>query len=42
VRISVVKRVIHQDLVDRYPKKERFPNGFGIYPLWEDGRQFEL
>jgi uncharacterized repeat protein (TIGR04076 family) len=42
VRITVVKRVIHQDLVDRYLNKERYPNGFGICPLWKDGQQFEV
>jgi len=37
VRITDVKRVLHQDLIDPYLKKERFPNGLGICPL-EGGR----
>ena len=41
MRITVAKRVTHQDLVDRYVNKERYPNGFGNCPLWKDGRQFE-
>ncbi len=42
VRITVAKRVIHQDLVNRYLNKERYPDGFGVCPLWKDGQAFEV
>ena len=42
VRITVAKRVVHQDLVDRYINKARYPNGFGVCPLWKDGQTFEV
>jgi hypothetical protein len=35
VKITDVKRVLHQGLIDPYLKKERFPNGLGICPLVE-------
>jgi len=42
VRITVVKRTIHQELIDRYLNKGRYPNGFGICALWKDGQTFEV
>jgi hypothetical protein len=37
VRVTVVKRVVHRDLVDRYVNVARYPDGFGLCPLWKDG-----
>lgn len=42
VKITVVKRVVHQDLVEKYINKERYPDGFGICALWKDGQSFEV
>jgi hypothetical protein len=35
VRITVAKQVVHQDLVDRYMNKARFPVMVEICPLVE-------
>jgi uncharacterized repeat protein (TIGR04076 family) len=42
VRITVVKRALHQELVDHYIKAERYPKGYGPCSLWPDGVSFEV
>jgi len=42
VKITVVKLPIHEDLVDGYIKKERYPNGFGPCHLWALGQEFVI
>ena len=40
VKITVVKLPIHEDLVDMYVSKERYPNGFGPCRHWSIGQEF--
>jgi len=40
VRITVVKRAVHEDLIDSYINKERYPDGFGRCSLWDVKREF--
>jgi len=40
VKITVVHRGLNPGLVDRYLKKDRHPNGFGVCPFLSDGQQF--
>jgi len=40
VRITVVKRPVHEDLIDAYINKERYPDGFGRCPLWDEKKEF--
>lgn len=42
VRITVVKRALHDDLVKRYINRDRYPDGFGVCSLWEEGQQFDI
>ena len=39
-KITVVKRSVHDDLIDRYINKERNPDGFGACNLWKVGQEF--
>ena len=40
VRITVVKRAVHEDLIEKHLNKERFPDGFGPCELWREGQEF--
>ncbi len=42
VRITVVKRIVHKDLVDRYVNKVGFPMMIEPCPLWKDGQTFDV
>ena len=42
VKITVVKLALHQDLVDNYINKERYPEGFGVCALWTEGQEFVI
>ena len=42
VKITVVKRALHQDLIDNYIKKDRYPDGFGACSLWAEGQEFVI
>lgn len=40
VRIAVIKRALHADLIEKHIKKARFPNGVGVCSAFEDGQEF--
>jgi len=40
IKITVVKLPIHEDLVSRYIKKKRYPDGFKACALWSLGQEF--
>jgi uncharacterized repeat protein (TIGR04076 family) len=42
VKITVVKRALHQDLIDNYINKERYPEGFAACKQWTDGQEFVI
>ena len=42
VKVTVVKLPIHEDLVEKHIKKDRYPNGFGPCTLWKLGQSFEI
>ena len=40
VRITVARLAVHEDLIDKYLNKERFPDGFAACDLWQEGQDF--
>ncbi len=40
VRITILKRTLHQDLVDTYIQDEAFRNRFTVCPIFEEGQTF--
>ena len=40
VKLTVVKLPAHEDLIDKYINKERYPDGFGPCALWKLGQEF--
>lgn len=40
VKITIVKRVVHEDLIDSHINKEGCPDGFGRCPLWNEKEEF--
>ena len=40
VRITVVKLAVHEDLIAKYLKHSRHPEGFAECPRWELGQEF--
>jgi len=40
VRITVLKRTLHRDLVDEYVRDESMRHGFGRCTLFEEGQSF--
>ena len=42
VKIAVVKLPAHEDLIDKYINKERYPGGFGPCTLWKLGQEFVI
>ena len=42
VRITVLKKVLHKDLVKRYERitEEVEPDGYGICEMWPEGHEF--
>ncbi|MEW5826025.1 MAG: TIGR04076 family protein [Candidatus Bipolaricaulota bacterium] len=42
VRITVVKRAVHAELVDAWVRKERYPQGFGACSLFTEGQSFDV
>lgn len=42
VRITVIRRALHRDLVEEYIRKERYPNGYTACPLWTEGDSFTV
>ena len=37
-----MKLALHQDLIERYIKKERYPEGSDAFSLWTEGREFVI
>ena len=42
VKLTVVKLAVHEDLIDKYINKERYPGGFGPCTLWKLGQEFVI
>jgi len=42
VRITVMKKVLHQDLIDEYLEQSAKKRGFGLCSAFEEGQEFIL
>jgi len=42
VRITVVKKALHEDLINEHINKERYPDGFGVCGIWDDKAEFVI
>jgi len=42
VKITVAKKATHTDLIQEYVNMDRFPNGFGLCPRFEEGQTFTV
>ena len=40
VKLTVVKLAVHDDLIDKYVNKERYPDGFAACKHWTVGQEF--
>lgn len=42
VKITMVRRVAHDDLLDKYVDRERVPEAYGLCQLWTVGQEFTV
>ena len=40
VKLTVVKKAVHEELIEKHIKKARFPDGVGVCDAFETGQEF--